>query len=82
MSYTLMIQQPVFDNRDCIRGTTTRALPEFGAFETEAFAFYKAAMIHDAWCLDLGDGDNIQVWKDGKRVVCARAALFFDECPF
>ena len=71
MAFTLKIQRPIFDNRDCIRGTTTRPLNEFGSFETEAFAFRKAEMIHDDWCLELGDGDNVQVWKDGKRVMRA-----------
>ncbi|WP_321967194.1 hypothetical protein [Burkholderia cepacia] len=69
MAYTLKIQSPVFDNRDCIRGTVTRSLPEFGSFETVAFAFKKADMIHDEWHLDLGDGDNVQVWQDDQRVV-------------
>ncbi|KKI36000.1 hypothetical protein VI03_24765 [Burkholderia vietnamiensis] len=68
MAYTLKIQSPVFDNRDCIRGTRTRSLPEFGSFETVAFAFKKADLLHDQWHLELGDGDNIQVWENGQRV--------------
>ncbi|HDR9163666.1 TPA: hypothetical protein QDB28_004070 [Burkholderia vietnamiensis] len=67
--YVLAIQSPIFDSRDCIVGTRTRALPEFGAFETLAWATRKAALIHDEWHLDLGDGANIQVWENGKRVV-------------
>jgi hypothetical protein len=67
MAFTLAIQQPIFDNRDCIRGTTTRPLTEFGSFETLAFAWKKADMVHREWRLDLGDGDNIQVWENGKR---------------
>lgn len=68
MAYVLKIQSPVFDNRDCIRGTRTRPLPEFGSFETVAFAFKKADLLHDQWHLELGDGDNIQVWENGQRV--------------
>lgn len=79
MAFTLKIQSPIFDSRDCIRGTRTRALAEFGSFETEAFAFRKAAMIHDAWSLDLGDGDNVQVWKDGERVLCANPMAIDDD---
>jgi hypothetical protein len=82
--YTLAIQFPIFDNRDCIRGTRTRTLPEFGAFETLAWAFRKADMVHDDWRLDLGDGDNIQVWQDDRRVTRPRAAWADDdyELPF
>lgn len=71
--YTLAIQSPIFDNRDCIRGTRTTQLREFGAFETLAWAFRKADQLHDEWSLDLGDGANIQVWSDGACVARPRA---------
>jgi hypothetical protein len=83
--YTLAIQSPIFDNRDCIRGTRTTILREFGAFETLAWAFRKADRLHDEWKLDLGDGDNVQVWQDGKRVQRPRAEWAKDddfELPF
>lgn len=85
MAFTLKIQSPIFDNRDCIRGTRTHTLTEFGSFETEAFAFRKAVMVHDDWHLDLGDGANVQVWKDGERVVRARPMVTDDgesDLPF
>lgn len=85
MAYTLKIQSPIFDNRDCIRGTVTRALPEFGSFETVAFAFKKAGMIYEEWHLHLGDGDNVQVWQDGQRIVCAMPSVEngdWEECCF
>lgn len=72
--YTLAIQSPIFDNRDCIRGTRTTQLREFGAFETLAWAFRKADQLYHAWSLELGDGDNIQVWRDGARVTRPLAA--------
>jgi hypothetical protein len=79
MAFTLAFQQPIFDNRDCIRGTTTRPLPEFGSFETLAFAWKKADMVHREWRLDLGDGDNIQVWENGQRVLPRDHAFWLSE---
>jgi hypothetical protein len=70
-AFYLTITSPIFDNRDCIRGTRTTRIAEVGTYETEAMAFKKAQLLHDLWGLDLGDGDHISVRRcvDGKHVV-------------
>jgi hypothetical protein len=68
MAYTLAIQSPVFNGFDAITGWHTHAMPEYGSFETIGMAFKKADLLHDEFRLDLGDGDNIQVWEGGQRV--------------
>lgn len=74
MSYILALQSPVYDGRDAITGWRTRLMPEYGFFETIGMAFKKADLLHDEFRLDLGDGDNIQVWEDGRRVHRAPSA--------
>jgi hypothetical protein len=70
-AFYLTITSPIYDNRDCIRGTRTTRIDEVGTYETEAMAFKKADQLRDLWCLDLGDGDHISVRRcvDGKHVV-------------
>jgi hypothetical protein len=88
MAFTLKLQYPIFDDRDCIRGSRTEALPEFGAFETAAYAFKLADKIYHDYGFDLGDGENVQVWSDGARVYrdLPKAPVLIDAdddgCPF
>jgi endo-1,4-beta-mannosidase len=82
--YTLWMKQPVFDHRDCIRGTTTMHMPEYGAFETAGMAAKKADMLYTELRLDLGDGEMVLVFKDGKPLprVCRDDGPDDWECPF
>lgn len=84
MAFTLMLNRPRMDNRDCIRGWEWVALSEFGAFEHEPYAEVLAVRLEKEWCLELGDGESIHVWKDGKPKP-ARALPVIDddwEIPF